>query len=111
MPTKQLMWEGAARLDRALDRKRVSNTALAKELGVTDATVSRYRSGERAPDPDTLAKICRVAGISADHVLGVSVEKGSAGRDAFEERLRSLSTDEKLALVARLAAEASRPPA
>lgn len=66
------MWRGCMRLDRLMKGRRVSSAALARKLNVTQATISRYRSGERAPDPDTLAAICRELGASADQLLGLS---------------------------------------
>lgn len=71
--------------------------ARAKELELTDAEVARrlglaqsryahYVSGTRAPDYQTLARICRALLTSPDYVLGFSAEK--AGRAPQETLLR-----------------------
>lgn len=71
--------------------------ARAKELELTDAEVARrlglaqsryahYVSGTRAPDYQTLARICRALLTSPDYVLGFSVEQ--AGRAPEEALLR-----------------------
>jgi transcriptional regulator with XRE-family HTH domain len=73
MFTKAEMWEGCGRLDRLMKARRMSSAELGRRLGVAQATISRYRSGERAPDPNTLAAICRELGGSADQLLGLSV--------------------------------------
>lgn len=73
MSTKAEMWEGCGRLDRMMKARRISSAELGRRLGVAQATISRYRSGERAPDPDTLAAICRELGGSADQLLGITV--------------------------------------
>ncbi len=64
-------WVGAAVLNQILSRAEIDNTAFGKMLGVSHATISRYRSGDRAPDPDTLAAIARTLGVSADELLGL----------------------------------------
>lgn len=71
--------------------------ARAKELELTDAEVARrlglaqsryahYVSGTRAPDYQTLARICRALLTSPDYVLGFSAEQ--AGRAPEETLLR-----------------------
>lgn len=60
------------RLDELLEDADLSNVAVAEKLGVTDGTVSRWRSGDRVPNADTLASILELCGGSADHVLGLS---------------------------------------
>ena len=70
-------WAGAARLAAALVDQGVTNVAAGRELHVSDATISRYASGERAPDPDTLAHLCRFLKVSADHLLGLSSAPGA----------------------------------
>jgi transcriptional regulator with XRE-family HTH domain len=91
------MWEGCRRLDRLLKRQHISSTDLAKTLGVAQATVSRYRSGERAPDPNTLAAICRAVGVSADYLLGLTEYDPAAADELRREiaRLYEVATRER----------------
>ena len=45
-------------------------------VGVTRPTMSYYLSGQRSPDAETLAQICRALNVSCDWLLGLSVEYG-----------------------------------
>ncbi len=91
--------------------------ARAKELELTDAEVARrlglaqsryahYVSGTRAPDYQTLARICRALLTSPDYVLGFSVEgaerppeaallrdRAAAALDAMDPRRLRLAAD------------------
>ncbi len=79
--------EAAGRFDKLLNENGFrSNTKLAKLLGVSDATISRYRSGERAPSPDRLAEICRKVPLSADEVLGLNLEGAWPSHEAARWR-------------------------
>lgn len=49
----------------------ISQEVLAKMLGVTVATVSRWENGKRRPRGADLNRLCSVTGISADVILGV----------------------------------------
>jgi transcriptional regulator with XRE-family HTH domain len=42
-----------------------TQTALAKELGVTDVTICRWETGVRQVDTDLLPKVAELTGISA----------------------------------------------
>lgn len=43
-----------------------SNEKVGKLLGVSHATVSRYRSGDRLPNIDVMGRIARILGWSMD---------------------------------------------
>lgn len=47
----------------------------AQNLGMSRATVGFYEAGERIPDALGVEKICRVCGVSADWLLGLSAAK------------------------------------
>ena len=44
---------------------------LAQRIGVTEAVISRYISGEREPRPDILANIATALHTSSDYLLGI----------------------------------------
>ena len=44
---------------------------VAKELCVTEATVSRWELGKQEPDFDMLIKIAKYFGVSTDFLLGL----------------------------------------
>jgi transcriptional regulator with XRE-family HTH domain len=66
---------GRLRLGREVRRLRrdlgITQTQLARKLGVTQRTVSDYEIGRSTPGPDMLARLCAALGVSADSLLGL----------------------------------------
>lgn len=57
---------------KALRAARGLNQAqLGKMLNCTDVTISRYETGQRGMDCDTIAKLCEIFACSADYLLGL----------------------------------------
>ena len=54
-------------LRRALSTKQMRQKDLAKMLGTSEATVSRYLNGERIPNAITLMRICSTLGLSFEY--------------------------------------------
>lgn len=52
--------------------QRLTQEQLGAELGVSAQAVSRWENGDSAPDLGLLPDLCRVLGVSADALLGVS---------------------------------------
>lgn len=52
--------------------KQLYQKDLAKLLKCTPVTVSRYETGERDPDIETICRLCDVFGCTADYLLGRS---------------------------------------
>ena len=52
--------------------KRLYQKDLAKLLKCTSVTVSRYETGERDPDIETICRLCDIFGCTADYLLGRS---------------------------------------
>lgn len=85
-----------ARLIASIRESGLTQTEIAKRIGIRQATVSEYFHGKSMPALDTLANLCAVLDISADYLLGGSDYLGnvSAGHfaptltDAEEEVLR-----------------------
>ena len=44
---------------------------IAKEIGVSAQTVSKYMKEDIFPALDTLAKLCKVLDVSSDYILGI----------------------------------------
>ena len=44
---------------------------IAKEIGVSSQTVSKYMRADIFPALDTLAKLCIALDVSADYILGI----------------------------------------
>ncbi len=53
-----------------------SLTDVAGELGKSRATIGHWETGKAQPCSDTLARLCRYLGVSADYLLGLSDRRG-----------------------------------
>ncbi|NOU68347.1 helix-turn-helix domain-containing protein [Paenibacillus sp. LMG 31461] len=53
----------------------ISQKRLADALGITNIQVSRYETGDRKPDPDTIKKIAEFFDVSSDFLLGVTSDQ------------------------------------
>lgn len=51
------------------DKKQMNQKDLAKMMNCTDVTISRYESGSREIDSDTISRLCDIFGVTADYLL------------------------------------------
>lgn len=58
------------RLREIREKKSMSMKDLADRLGVTPTSVSRYETGEREPDIDTLKRLASILGTTVDELIG-----------------------------------------
>ena len=58
------------RLAEAIKESGMSQTELAKKLGVSQPTVANYLRGKILPALDTLANLCIILDIDANDILG-----------------------------------------
>ena len=65
------------RILQAARSKGLSQKELAATIGVTEAVISRYISGEREPKPDVIANIATALHTTSDYLLGIE-------NDAFD---------------------------
>ncbi len=59
------------RILRAIKKRGISQKELAATIGVTEAVISRYISGERDPKPEMIANIATALHITSDYILGI----------------------------------------
>ncbi len=61
-----------------MDKKGITETEMARLLGVSQPTVSRYLNGERMPKPRTMAKIVAVTRgrVRPDDFYGLKPRRG-----------------------------------
>ena len=77
----------------------ISQKALAAKSGISEASISRYVSGELQPRMDILKNIAKVFGVTTSYLLGE--EESGDMIDSFEEtmcvvaRNRSKLTDQQ----------------
>ena len=57
------------RISDSIKQSGMSQTALAKAIGVCQQAVSSYVNGQKMPALDTLANLCRVLDIDANYIL------------------------------------------
>ena len=60
------------RLREAIKESGIAQKAIAKAVGVSAQTVSKYMKENIFPALDTFAKLCAVLDVSADYILGVA---------------------------------------
>ena len=58
------------RLRELREEKKLSQEALAREMGVHQRTISKYELGESEPDIATIEKLCKFFKVSAGYLLG-----------------------------------------
>ena len=59
------------RLAEAIRQSGISQTELARKLGVSQPTVANYLRGKILPALDTFANLCIILDIDANDILGV----------------------------------------
>lgn len=57
--------------------KGITQSELAKAVGVTQDSISLWELGKRLPDTIYLRRICKILDISADYLLGLENEDGA----------------------------------
>ena len=59
------------RLRAAIKISGIQQKDIAKQIGVSAQTVSKYMKDNIFPALDTFAKLCKVLDVSADYILGI----------------------------------------
>ena len=60
------------RLRQAIQQSGLTQKEIAKKIGVSAQTVSKYMKIDVFPALDTLALLCQTLDISADYILGIT---------------------------------------
>lgn len=63
------------RLKQLMESRGLNNKALADEVNITTAALSRYQTGHRTPDLKYVVKLSEYFGVSIDWLLGVNDER------------------------------------
>lgn len=61
-----------ARIAEAIRLSGMTQSAIAKEIGVCQQAVSNYRSGSKMPALDTFANLCKVIDADPAYILGLT---------------------------------------
>lgn len=85
------------------EAKDYSQLQLAKDLSVSNVTLSQYENGVRKPDIETLNKIATYFGVSIDYLLGVSdVRNPYKEPETSSEKNSSLTTKDERDIAKKL---------
>ena len=57
------------RLAAAIRESGLTQTEIARRLGVTQATIAQYLAGRTLPAPDTFANLCKILDVDANYIL------------------------------------------
>lgn len=68
------------RISTVLQQRNMTQKELATRIGLTEASMSRYISGDRDPKPDVLANIATALQTTSDFLLGIENEDFSHAR-------------------------------
>ena len=79
------MTKFAKRFSELRNAKHMSQEDLAKALGLSASTVSKYESGQRVPPIYRLAKIARFFNVTHAYLIGETDEKGYYDPDAISD--------------------------
>ncbi len=60
------------RLRECIEKSGIPQKEIAKRIGVSAQTVSKYMRSNIFPALDTFAKLCTVLEVSSDYILGIS---------------------------------------
>lgn len=56
----------------------LSRSDLAKATGIAASSIANYERGDRQPDADYIARLCRFFDVSADYMIGLADATGTA---------------------------------
>ena len=95
------------RIQETLRKRNMSQKQLAERIGISEAVISRYISGDREPKPDMIANIATALRTTSDYLLGIENEEFSHPRirRMIARNSASMTNDEKKELLAALFGE------
>lgn len=73
----------------------ISQSALARDVEVSQSAISQMESGERQPSFDMLRRLAKALGVSPAHLLGEDVEQLSKEEQVYFRQYRSLPDQAK----------------
>lgn len=99
--------EFGLRITETLQKRGMTQRELAERIGVTEAVISRYISGDREPKPDVLANIATALHTTSDFLLGIENEafNHSRIRRMIARNASSMTEQEKRELINALFGE------
>ena len=74
----------------------LTQAQVAKKLGISQQTYSKYESKDAVIDSEVITKICALYGVSADYLLGID-----GARDTQQPRTTSALLDDDIDVIVR----------
>ena len=77
----------------------LTQSGLAKKLGISASAVGMYEQDRREPDSRILGKLCEIFGVSGDYFIGAGKENTGEGvevSEVFDEFTRRLTMQDGL---------------
>lgn len=81
------------RINEVLDEQGISNSALARAIGVSHTSVAKIRKGQNMPGADVVTKFALHTGISLDWLLTGCGEKHRLPGEALPERAKGKNNE------------------
>ena len=78
------------------ERNNISQIEFAKKIGVSNTVLSRYESGDRKPDYDTLQMIADFFDVSTDYLLGRTDTASLTSQEKNEQEFQAFINDPEL---------------
>ena len=60
------------RLREAIQQGIISQSELARQLGINQSTINKYLHKDKFPSLETFANLCKILDVSADDILGLN---------------------------------------
>ena len=95
----------ARRLKSILKSQGITQRDLSHRMNTTETTISRYVSGDRAPDIEAVVKLAQVLHVSTDTLIGAELsaaERPTADADILLNCYSRMTADDKRVLWALL---------
>lgn len=81
----------SARFSEAIGKIGIKQKELAKQVNISEPTLSKYKSGTRVPDTEELYRLANFFNVSMDWLMG-----GGVSGDETPWKKRALDAEEKL---------------
>lgn len=95
--------ETGERIKMLMKEKKLTQKELAKLAGITEASMSKYLSGERTPRIDVIVNLANALGITTDELIGKDIENDSMSffrmKTVLARGMDNLSREEKNDLI------------
>jgi transcriptional regulator with XRE-family HTH domain len=75
------------RLSELMEEYNISQVTLAKKIGITNVTISRYINGERSPRIEIVTRLAEVLNTTTDYLLGVTDFRNIMSEEQFRKEL------------------------